>query len=97
MSSASSTSDIIDADECAALLRCTPEQVEELARKGEIPGFKVGRPWLFVRADLLAYLATKARMEAEERRSKVMVEKVAPGPVMKARRRPVPELPTVPA
>ena len=60
----------IDSTACAALLHCTPEQVEELARAGEIPGLKFGRSWLFVRADLLAYLAEKARLEAQERRAK---------------------------
>lgn len=98
MSSALAHQDIIDADECAALLRCTSEHVEELARKGEIPGFKIGRAWLFVREDLLAYLAAKARMEAEERRSKVKAEVSAPGSVtLRPRRRPVPNLPAVPA
>ena len=38
----------------------TPEQAEELARAGEIPGLKIGRGWLFVRADLLAFLAERA-------------------------------------
>ena len=52
------------------MLRCTSEQVEELARAGEIPGLKIGRSWLFVRSDLLAYLAEKARREADERRAK---------------------------
>ncbi len=64
------TIETIDSDECAALLRCTSEQVEELARAGEIPGLKIGRSWLFVRSDLLAYLAEKARREADERRAK---------------------------
>jgi excisionase family DNA binding protein len=62
--------DTIDSEECAALLRCTPEQVEELARAGEIPGLKIGRSWLFVRVDLLDYLAQKAREEAAERRAR---------------------------
>ena len=60
----------IDSAGCATLLHCTPEQIEELARAGEIPGLKLGRSWLFVRADLLAYLAEKARKEAQERRAK---------------------------
>lgn len=60
----------INSESCAELLHCTPEQVEELARAGEIPGLKLGRSWLFVRSDLLAYLAEKARQEAQERRSK---------------------------
>lgn len=80
----------IDSTECAELLRCTPEQVEELARAGEIPGLKLGRSWLFVRHDLLAYLAEKARLEAEKRRAKRQ-----PGVVqmVRPRRRVPPPLP----
>jgi len=67
--------DTIDSDQCAELLKCTPEQVEALARDGDIPGLKIGRGWLFIRADLLAYLAESARAEAQERRQK----RAAPG------------------
>jgi len=84
--------DTIDSNECANLLRCTPEQVEELARAGEIPGLKIGRSWLFVRADLLDYLAQKAREEAAERRSKRQVREVMPTP-LKQRRQVPPPLP----
>jgi len=84
----------IDADQCAELLHCTTDQVEELARAGEIPGLKLGRGWLFIRGDLLAYLAEKARSEAQERRSKrqpgANVREISP----RARRRPAPALPT---
>ena len=62
----------IGSDECADMLRCTVDQVEELARCGEIPGLKIGRSWLFMKNDLLAYLAEKARDEAQERRAKRM-------------------------
>ena len=62
--------DTIDADGCAELLRCTPDTVEEMARSGDIPGLKIGRGWLFVRLDLLSYLAEKARNEAADRRAK---------------------------
>ena len=65
-----STDETIGSEDCAKILRCTPEQVEELARAGEIPGLKLGRSWLFVRGDLLAYLAEKAREEALQRRSR---------------------------
>lgn len=88
----SSTEPVIGSEECAQLLGCTPEQVEELARAGEIPGLKIGRSWRFVRDDLLAYLAQKARAEAEERRSK----RQAPAePVKPQRRRAPPSLPVV--
>ncbi len=82
--------DTIDSRECAELLRCTPEQVEELARKGDLPAVKIGRGWLFVRADLLAYLAEKAREEALERRSRREVVKMAPRAPQPGRRRNVP-------
>jgi len=62
--------DTIDATQCAELLRCTVGQVMELARTGEIPGIKPGREWVFVRSDLLTYLAERARSEAQERRAK---------------------------
>lgn len=84
----------IDSAECSELLRCTPEQVEELARSGEIPGLKLGRGWLFVRSDLLSYLAEKARAEAQERRAKrqpVMNR----SPDIKPRRRQPPALPAL--
>jgi excisionase family DNA binding protein len=61
--------DTIDADQCAELLLCTSQQVEELARGGDLPALKIGRRWLFVRADLLSYLAEKGRADAQERRS----------------------------
>ena len=85
--------DTIDATECAELLRCKPCQVEEMAREGSIPGLKIGRGWLFVRSDLLAFLAERARQEAADRRSKR-----APGPKVeqiKPRRRAPPVLPVL--
>jgi excisionase family DNA binding protein len=60
----------IDARGAASLLHCDPTTVEDLARRGELPCTKVGRGWLFVRTDLLAYLAQRGREEAEERRRK---------------------------
>lgn len=64
--------DTINSEECAILLHCTTVQVEELARAGEIPGLKLGRSWLFVRADLLNYLAEKARTEAQAEASRLV-------------------------
>jgi excisionase family DNA binding protein len=89
----------LDADQCAELLKCTPEQVEALARDGEIPGVKIGRGWLFIRADLLAYLAERARTEAQERRQRRAAPAQGPSNVqpIKPRRRAPPALPTVPS
>jgi len=86
-------SETIDAEGCAELLRCSIDQVEEMARTGEIPGLKIGRGWLFVPADLLAFIAERAREEAQERRAKRQ-----PGVARieaKPRRRSPPALPSL--
>lgn len=88
------TPDIIDSEQCAELLRCTPDQVEELARAGEIPGLKLGRGWIFMYADLLLFLAEKAREEALQRRMKRQPH--APLPMVKPRRQTPPVLPPLP-
>lgn len=62
------TAETIDAAGCAQLLQCTTQTVEELTRKGELPGIKFGRGWVYVKADLLAWLAQRARQEAQDRR-----------------------------
>jgi excisionase family DNA binding protein len=86
--------DVITSAECAELLRCTPEHAEELARSGDLPATKIGRNWLFVRADLLAYLAERAREEAQQRRSRRQPGVSAIISTAKPRRRVAPVLPT---
>jgi excisionase family DNA binding protein len=61
---------VIGSEECAALLCCTKEQIEELARAGDLPGTKIGRAWRFLRADVLTWLSERAHAEAQERRAK---------------------------
>ncbi|WP_120967825.1 helix-turn-helix domain-containing protein [Comamonas sp.] len=87
--------DTINADQCAQLLDCTPAKVEELARNGELPGLKIGRGWVFVKADLLAYLSERARVEAEKRRmDRGKSSQSAPNVrQIKPRRQPPPALP----
>lgn len=87
--------DTINAEQCAKLLGCTEETVEELTRKGDLPGLKFGRSWVFVRADLLAYLAERARLEADERRSgRANAQRAAPSMrAIKPRRQQPPTLP----
>lgn len=85
--------DTMDSSACAELLLCSSDQVEDLARAGEIPGVKFGRGWLFVRADMLAYLAERGRREAEERRSARAPNTPRPIRPVKPRRRAAPPLP----
>ena len=39
---------------------------------------KFGRGWIYVKADLLAYIADRARKEAEERRQDLNARKTVP-------------------
>ena len=42
------TSRTLDAVEAAALLKVHPKTLQRLARECVIPGYKVGRAWVFV-------------------------------------------------
>lgn len=48
---------IIDAEQCATLLRCSKQHVDVLADRGALPATKFGRGWVFVTAQLLAHVA----------------------------------------
>lgn len=54
------TAEILSRDEVAQLLDCEPETVDIAARKGELPGLKFGRSWIFPHAALLEYLNHRA-------------------------------------
>jgi hypothetical protein len=48
--------DTLDLREAAAFLRMHPEELRRRAKRGLIPGAKVGRAWIFLREDLVAYV-----------------------------------------
>lgn len=45
--------DVLDAEEAATFLGAHVETIRRMARKGEIPAYKVGKDWRFRREDLL--------------------------------------------
>ena len=49
--------DVLDVREVAALLIVSPATVREQARRGRLPGRKIGREWRFSRQALLDWLA----------------------------------------
>lgn len=51
--------EVLTATEAAEFLRLSPYGVRDLARRGVLPGRKVGRDWRFWRADLVAWLRGK--------------------------------------
>jgi len=54
----------LSAEEAAALLHLNVKRVQSLARAGKLPAARVGRKWLFRRADLEALLGAPARPAA---------------------------------
>jgi excisionase family DNA binding protein len=48
--------DTLTLQEAAALLKIHPVTLQDKARAGEIPGAKVGRAWVFIKADLLEHI-----------------------------------------
>ncbi len=54
---------LLDPEEAASVLGCSPGQVVELARKGELRASKHGRVWKYFEDDLTAYQAEADRRE----------------------------------
>ena len=50
---------ILRSEEAAALLSIHPKTLQRLARKGQIPGFRIGRVWGFRTSVLNQWLETK--------------------------------------
>lgn len=55
---------LLDVDEVAALLGVHQQTVYDMARSGELRGFKVGRIWKFRPSDVSAWQAAKAEEPA---------------------------------
>jgi excisionase family DNA binding protein len=49
---------VLDVRECAAFLRISEQTVRSLARRGELPGRKIGKGWRFSQEALLEWLNT---------------------------------------
>jgi excisionase family DNA binding protein len=46
---------LINSKEAAEMLDCSPDTVNELARKSVLPAFKKGRQWRFRRRDITSF------------------------------------------
>lgn len=60
----------LDLHGVAALCKAEPETIAQYARSGELPGTKMGKSWVFLRDDVLAFLRKRILQETEERRGK---------------------------
>ena len=57
----------LDLEECAEFLKVNRATALELAGKGELPGAKIGRAWVFLEDDLVEYLRVKVKQQQRER------------------------------
>jgi excisionase family DNA binding protein len=46
---------LLNSKEVAEILDCSPDTVNELARKSVLPGFKKGRQWRFRKRDITSF------------------------------------------
>lgn len=94
------THDTLDAAGAAALLNADAETVLLLARRGELPGTKIGKSWVFLRIDLLDFLSSKVRADTARRRKQVSEPAIPTGVLLvtpqSRRRRKLPVLPQLP-
>jgi hypothetical protein len=61
--------EILVSEDLAVLCKCTARTIEEHARSGNIPGLKLGEPWIFPRSAVIARLNELALLQAAVRRS----------------------------
>lgn len=50
---------VLDSEEAAALLKIHPKTLQKLARRGKIPGFRIGKLWGFRASALNRWLESK--------------------------------------
>lgn len=53
--------------ECAQFLHIHETTAQELAKLGELPGCQIGRAWVFLEDDLVAYLRDQVRTQQMQR------------------------------
>lgn len=95
------TPEILDAAETAALLHAEAETILQLARNGTLPGTRIGKAWIFLREDVMAFLKEQIAKDTSDRRRLQSTRSpcavmVAP-PSRKSRRTTLPPLPTLPS
>jgi excisionase family DNA binding protein len=88
-----------DINEVADFLKIDRSTALELAHLGTLPGAKVGRAWVFMEDELVAYLRDMTRKQTQARRADAEAAQIIdraqqePRPKPRGRRRRLPELP----
>ena len=88
-----------DINEAADFLKIDRSTALELAHLGTLPGAKVGRAWVFLEDELVAYLRDMTRKQTQARRAQAEATQILseaqkePRPKPRGRRRRLPDLP----
>ena len=93
-----STPETLGVEEAAALLRAETSTVMQLARRGDLPGTRIGKSWVFLREDVIAFLRQQIASDTQDRRhhaSRTIVAVAVTAP-RHARRTKLPALPALP-
>lgn len=85
--------DLSDEQVLAAALGCTPETVQAGALRGDLPGIKFGRGWVFPREATMEAINRAARLQAEARAKVKTPAAVGVAPVAGKAKRGLPVLP----
>ena len=92
-----------DVPACAEFLKVHRTTVLKLAATGELPGAKIGRAWVFLECDLVAYVRNLIQSQQEKRQAQLNkspvtnikdMDTIALQPISHPRnkRRPLPQL-----
>ncbi len=54
----------LDIDEAAEVLKIHPVTLSEKASRGEIPGARIGKRWVFIKVDLIDFIRSQYRRQA---------------------------------
>lgn len=88
----------LDAEAVAAMLHAECETVMQYARRGLLPGTRIGKSWVFMRDDVIAFLRKQIAVDTEARRLRSAAPlAVSVEPQPGRRRRAPPALPALPA
>lgn len=93
-----SSNETLSVSEVGELLHAENATVMLHARRGELPGTRIGKSWVFMRDDVLAFLRRQIAADTEARRrnnEKPPASLACPVP-RRGRRKQIPELPSMP-
>ena len=80
--------DTLDSKGASELLHVSVQLVLQMARAGEIPAVYIAGHWVFIKADLIDYLTTRARDEQRRRKEAAETTEFVKEAVKRARGRP---------